>query len=181
MKTHKLAIVPGDGIGPEVIAQGMRILRKIEDLGFCRFETTAYPWGAQHYLDTGRAAPEDIADVISFLLGPDARYVPAPGPHREVLLSKFDLNRMPARPGVRLECNEILMTQFPDDLLCGAQRALRAGRREDVAARPPRQVAQAEKLGAERSAMLVDRRNSIGPATGSNASASSVGTPGFTI
>jgi tartrate dehydrogenase/decarboxylase/D-malate dehydrogenase len=51
-------------IGPEVIAQGMRVLAKIEELGLCRFEFTEFPWGAQHYLDTGRAAPENIADIL---------------------------------------------------------------------------------------------------------------------
>jgi len=31
MKTHKIAVMPGDGIGPEIIAEGMKVLDKVQN------------------------------------------------------------------------------------------------------------------------------------------------------
>ena len=53
--THRLAVVPGDGIGPEVIPEALKVL----DATGVRFERSSYPWGAGHYKDTGRFMPDD--------------------------------------------------------------------------------------------------------------------------
>src|ERR1041384_5263870 len=64
--THKIAVVPGDGIGPEVIAAGMRVLEHVNasrDLGL---EFVHFGWNADEYLRTGISMPpgamEDIRD-----------------------------------------------------------------------------------------------------------------------
>ena len=56
MKTYRVAVIPGDNIGPEVVAEGLRVLQRVAELGFCRFELETFPWGAGHYLATGREA-----------------------------------------------------------------------------------------------------------------------------
>ena len=52
-----IAVLPGDGIGPEVMAPALEVLRRIEtDIGLSfRFEEA--PAGANHYLATGRSMP----------------------------------------------------------------------------------------------------------------------------
>jgi len=51
METHKIAVIAGDGIGPEVIAEGMKVLKKVAELdGNFKFEFTEYPWGCEYYL-----------------------------------------------------------------------------------------------------------------------------------
>jgi tartrate dehydrogenase/decarboxylase/D-malate dehydrogenase len=76
LKTYKIAVAPGDNIGPEVIAEGRKILERVAALGYCGFEFETFPWGAGHYLATGRAAPENIAEILR---GFDAVYVGAHG------------------------------------------------------------------------------------------------------
>ncbi len=75
-RRYRIAVVPGDNIGPEVIAEGCKVLRRIEELGFCGFDLETFPWGSGHYLRTGRAAPEDVADIVR---GYDAIYIGAHG------------------------------------------------------------------------------------------------------
>ena len=44
METYKIAVVAGDGVGPEVIAEGMKVLNKVAELdGSFRFEFTEFP------------------------------------------------------------------------------------------------------------------------------------------
>ena len=64
MQHHRLAVIPGDNIGPEVVAEACKVLRRIEELGFCRFELESFPWGAGHYLRTGRGAPENLVELL---------------------------------------------------------------------------------------------------------------------
>ncbi len=64
MKRYRIAVVPGDNIGPEVISAGCTVLRRLEALGRCGFDFETFPWGAGHYLRTGRAAPEDVVEQV---------------------------------------------------------------------------------------------------------------------
>ena len=60
MKTHKIAVIAGDGIGPEVIAEGIKILNTAASLdGTFSFDFTHYPWGCEYYRQTGRMMAED--------------------------------------------------------------------------------------------------------------------------
>jgi tartrate dehydrogenase/decarboxylase/D-malate dehydrogenase len=76
MNEYRIALIPGDNIGPEVMAEGGRVLKHLETLGTCRFVFTTFPWGAGYYLKTGRAAPEDLCDELR---GFDAIYFGAHG------------------------------------------------------------------------------------------------------
>jgi tartrate dehydrogenase/decarboxylase / D-malate dehydrogenase len=76
LKRYRIAVIPGDNIGPEVIAAGCDVLRALEAEGVCGFDLETFPWGAGHYLRSGRAAPEDIVDILRPF---DAIYVGAHG------------------------------------------------------------------------------------------------------
>lgn len=60
MKNFNVAIIPADGIGPEVIAASQQVLRKLEQLhGGLRFESREFNWGSAHYEKTGAMMPEN--------------------------------------------------------------------------------------------------------------------------
>ena len=60
MAEYKLAVIPGDGVGPEVIAEGRKAIEAVArgsaDLSF---DYTEFPWGSDYYRETGRLMPED--------------------------------------------------------------------------------------------------------------------------
>ncbi|AFC29121.1 tartrate dehydrogenase [Paenibacillus mucilaginosus 3016] len=66
MNSHRIAVIPGDGIGPEVIAQGIKVLNHIAALdGKLQFEFTYYPWGCEFYSKHGRMMDDDGLDQLS--------------------------------------------------------------------------------------------------------------------
>ena len=71
---YKIAVIPGDGIGREVIPEALKVLRKIEEIYSIDFEFIDIPGGGQYYLETGLEWPEgsfEICrdDVDAILLG----------------------------------------------------------------------------------------------------------------
>ena len=65
MKTYRIALYPGDGIGPEVIAEALRVLESVQQIdGTFRLETTTFPWGAAHWRQTGQVVPDDFLDLL---------------------------------------------------------------------------------------------------------------------
>ncbi len=73
-KLYRVAVLPGDGIGPEVIAEGVQTLRAVEPrLDGVRFELTEFSVGAGEYLKTGDPLPpatfEAIQEYDAILLG----------------------------------------------------------------------------------------------------------------
>lgn len=66
MKIHKIAVIAGDGIGPEVIAEGVKILNAVAKMdGNFSFAFTHYPWGCEYYLENGRMMPENGMALLS--------------------------------------------------------------------------------------------------------------------
>ncbi len=72
-RTIKLAVLPGDGIGPEVIEQANRVLDAVLDGGDVVLERTEFKLGAERYLATGETLPEaeqaEIARHDAILFG----------------------------------------------------------------------------------------------------------------
>src|ERR1041384_7078854 len=70
-RTLKLAVIPGDGIGPEVIAEALKVLRAVPS--GIEFHATEFPFGAGHYLATGEILTDDdlaaLAEHDAILLG----------------------------------------------------------------------------------------------------------------
>ena len=79
MKTYRIAVIAGDGIGKEVIPAGMSVLNTVAEQGDFRCEFTELPWGCDYYLKTGRMMEEDgVSRVLTF----DAIYLGAIGDPR---------------------------------------------------------------------------------------------------
>jgi 3-isopropylmalate dehydrogenase len=78
--TKKIAVVPGDGIGPEVIAAGMRILESVNDSCRLGLEFAHFGWNADEYLRTGISMPPGAMDDIR--VNYDAVYLGAFGDPR---------------------------------------------------------------------------------------------------
>jgi 3-isopropylmalate dehydrogenase len=53
MASYHIIALPGDGTGPEVMAQGLRVLRAVEAAGLARFQVEEIPCGGQYYLAHG--------------------------------------------------------------------------------------------------------------------------------
>jgi 3-isopropylmalate dehydrogenase len=64
MKTYRLGVIAGDGIGPEVTDAALRALDACERRFGFRMERTSFPWSGAHYLKTGeRLTPEKMAPI----------------------------------------------------------------------------------------------------------------------
>jgi 3-isopropylmalate dehydrogenase len=91
--SHRIAVIPGDGIGKEVTAEAVRILTAIGDI-----DLEPLPWGADHFLATGETIPSGGYDTLrsfdAILVGalgdprvPDNRHA------RDILLgTRFELD-----------------------------------------------------------------------------------------
>jgi 3-isopropylmalate dehydrogenase len=115
----RIAAIPGDGIGPEVIAEALDLLRALG-----RVEIEILPWSADHYLATGETVPPGAYDVLrgfdAILAGafgdprvPDNRHA------RDILLgTRFELDLYVNYRPVRLLDERLcpLRDRGPDDV-----------------------------------------------------------------
>ncbi|MDQ3809616.1 MAG: tartrate dehydrogenase [Chloroflexota bacterium] len=70
---RRIAVIPGDGIGQEVVPEGLRVLDAVAPAAF---EYEQFPWGCQYYLETGRMMdPDGLVRLREF----DAIYFGAVG------------------------------------------------------------------------------------------------------
>ncbi|MCR5758645.1 MAG: tartrate dehydrogenase [Selenomonas sp.] len=77
MHTYRIAVIAGDGIGPDVIAEGKKVLTGIAKMdGKFAVEFTDFPWGCAYYLQKGHMMPENGMDVLKDF---DAIYLGAVG------------------------------------------------------------------------------------------------------
>lgn len=65
-KTYRLAVVPGDGIGKEVIQEGLRVLDYLAEQsnGRFTFEREVFPWGCEYYLEHGEMMDSDGVEKL---------------------------------------------------------------------------------------------------------------------
>ena len=65
MRTHRVAAIGGDGIGPEVIAAGLTVIDQVAALdGAFRVDVTEFDWGSARYRKTGAMMPADGVDQL---------------------------------------------------------------------------------------------------------------------
>lgn len=65
MKVYKLAVLPGDGIGPEVTREAMKVLNTLSEIDSSfQFETKEFNWNSEYYLEHGRMMPEDGLETL---------------------------------------------------------------------------------------------------------------------
>ncbi len=74
MKTYRIALLPGDGIGPELALEARKVLTAIEARGQAQFDCVEAPFGGNAYLQTGKAFPDETKqicdDADAILKGP---------------------------------------------------------------------------------------------------------------
>jgi len=98
MSHYKIAVIGGDGTGPEVVAEGLKVLKAVAQKNQFDYETVAYDFGGERYLKTGEVLPESaIGELKTF----DSIYLGAIG-HPDV------------RPGI-LEKGILLKLRFDLD------------------------------------------------------------------
>ena len=74
---HKVAVIAGDGIGPEVLTEGIKVLNEVAKLdGTFAFDFSYFPWGCEYYLKNGEMLPKDGIETLSHF---DAIYLGAVG------------------------------------------------------------------------------------------------------
>ncbi|GAA2573586.1 3-isopropylmalate dehydrogenase [Actinomadura fulvescens] len=120
----RLAVIPGDGIGPEVVAEGLKVLEAVAPASGLAFEQTTYDLGAARWHRTGEVLPDSVLDELR---GQDAILLGAIGD--------------PSVPSGTLERGLLLRTRFeldhyvnlrPVKLLPGAATPLANVAPEDI-------------------------------------------------
>jgi len=75
-KEYKIAVMPGDGVGPEVVREGLKVLEAVaKEKGF-KYETIFYDFGGERYLKTGETLPDSALEELKEM---DAIYLGAVG------------------------------------------------------------------------------------------------------
>ena len=141
MKNYKIAVIAGDGIGPEVIAEGVRVLEHVAKLdGGFKFEFTHFPWGCDYYLQTGKMMPDDAIETLKQY---DAIYLGAVGtPGVPDHISLWDLLLK-----IRHEFDQYVNLR-PVKLLKGAPCPLKDATCEDIDMIVVRENSEGEYAGA---------------------------------
>jgi 3-isopropylmalate dehydrogenase len=62
--THKIALLPGDGTGPEVLAEGIKVLKALEGPAGLKFEFTHFDLGGERYKRTGEILPDSALEEL---------------------------------------------------------------------------------------------------------------------
>ncbi len=64
---HKIAVIPGDGTGPEVIREGLKVLEAVSKIANFEYETKTFDFSGERYLKTGKLLEnEDIEEVKGY-------------------------------------------------------------------------------------------------------------------
>ena len=65
MTAYRIAIYPGDGIGPQVVDQAMRVPQRVQNLrGDFQLDTKTFDWGADYHAQHGVVAPSDCLEIL---------------------------------------------------------------------------------------------------------------------
>ena len=80
MGSHRIAVIPGDGTGPEVVAEGLKVLNAVAGPTGIKFDYVYYDLGGERYLRTGETLPDSVLEELRHF---DAIYLGAIG-HPEV-------------------------------------------------------------------------------------------------
>jgi 3-isopropylmalate dehydrogenase len=162
----KLAVIPGDGTGPEVTAEALKVLAAVAKLEGFTFETKNFDWGGERYLKTGETLPAGGVDELRKF---DAIYLGAVG-HPDVkpgilekgllLELRFQLdqyiNLRPVKlyPGVECplvgkttkDIDFVVVRENTEDMYCGVGGFLKKNTADEVAT----QTAIYTRKGCER-------------------------------
>ena len=162
----KIAVIPGDGTGPEVTNEALKVLKAVSEQDGFEYELTDYDFGGDRYLQTGEILPEGAVDELK---EKDAIYLGAIG-HPDVqpgilekglLLSlRFALDQyvnlrpVTLYPGVETplagkgpeDIDFVVIRENTEDMYCGIGGFLKKGTPDEVAS----QTAIYTRKGCER-------------------------------
>ncbi len=62
---YRLAVIPGDGIGNEVVPEGLKVLEALAPRFDLEFDCTHFDWSCERYLETGAMMPDDGIEQLS--------------------------------------------------------------------------------------------------------------------
>jgi len=65
MENKRVAVIPGDGIGPEVVGEAMRLLQRLQERQNLSIEFVCFDWGAEKFLNEGITLPDDALVMLS--------------------------------------------------------------------------------------------------------------------
>ncbi|HEY2146344.1 MAG TPA: 3-isopropylmalate dehydrogenase, partial [Pirellulales bacterium] len=165
-KKLKIAVIPGDGTGPEVTAEALKVLAAVAKLEGITYELTNFDFGGERYLRTGETLPKGAIDELrrfdAILLGAVGHPDVPPGVLEKGLLLelRFQLdqyiNLRPVKlfPGVETplrdkgpgEIDFVVVRENTEDLYCGVGGFLKKGTPDEVAS----QTAVYTRKGCER-------------------------------
>ena len=63
-KSYSIAVIGGDGTGPEVVAEGIKVLKALGDVSGIKFEFVDYDFGGERYLRTGEVLPDSAVEEL---------------------------------------------------------------------------------------------------------------------
>jgi 3-isopropylmalate dehydrogenase len=165
-RTLTIALIPGDGIGTEVVAEAMKVLQAIAPAAGLDVRTTEYDLGARRYNETGELLPEAVIDELrgydAILLGAIGDPSVVPGilergvllPLRFVMDHHVNLRPVKLYPGVvgplagkgPQDIDFVVCREGTEGPYVGAGGSLRKGTRHEVAT----EVSINTEFGAER-------------------------------
>ncbi|MGC8977074.1 MAG: 3-isopropylmalate dehydrogenase [Candidatus Ratteibacteria bacterium] len=123
-KKYKIGVISGDGIGPEIIREGIKVLESISEVCGFNFEWIEYDFGGERYLKTGETLPTSAIEEFKKL---DAIYLGAVG-HPDVapgILEKGILLK------IRFELDQYINLR-PVKLYPGVETPLKNKKPEDI-------------------------------------------------
>lgn len=150
---YKIAVIPGDGTGPEVVAEGLKVLEATAEMFDFRYETKTFDFGGDRFLETGEALPEGAVEELrsfdAIFLGAIGHPEVKPGILEQGILLKlrFELdqyiNLRPVKlfPGVETpvvgkgpdDIDFVVVRENTEGLYAGAGGFLRRGTPDEVA------------------------------------------------
>lgn len=152
-KTYNIAVMPGDGTGPEVVAEGIKVLDAVSAVEGFGLNYTWYDMGGEHYMKTGEILPDHVVDelrkVDSIFLGAIGHPDVKPGILEKGLLLRlrFDLDQYINLRPVKLyegvttpiagkgpeDINFVVVRENSEGLYAGAGGVLKRGTPDEVA------------------------------------------------
>lgn len=123
-RSYSVAVIPGDGVGPEVVREGLKVLERVSRLEGFSLSTVEFPFGGEHYLRTGIILPDEALEKMREM---HAIYLGAIG-HPDVrpgLLEKEILLR------IRFEL-DLYINLRPVELLPGVETPLKDKTPQDI-------------------------------------------------
>ena len=151
-KNYKIAVIGGDGTGPEVVAEGVKVLEAVGGVSDLKFEFVNYDLGGERYLKTGEVLPDSVLEELkgfkAIFLGAVGHPRVKPGILEKGLLLKlrFDLdqyiNLRPVKlyPGVETplknkgpeDIDYVVVRENNEGLYVGAGGVLKKGTAQEV-------------------------------------------------